>query len=237
VRNVSSLAKKLNSIPHLPIPVSYDAKKIEAEIRTMPIKLEGYQSTLQSNHSEVSSRWNNLSLYSYNGEYVCDRLEGAGPGELERILNQFKRTELYKHLPYTYSVIDSLGAGNALCRIEEILPQGQIGWHNHVYELYHPETMMIIQVPISIPENFTYAVMSNRDFLLSDFSQDTVKIHNLRYEPGTPYSFNAYHYHAVFNGSGKEKRLTIRFFADIRDNKFYDLMEKAVDEYKGEYLD
>jgi hypothetical protein len=41
----------------------------------------------------------------------------------------------------------------------------------------------------------------------------------------------------VFNYDHEEERLTIRFFADIRDPKVYQIMERAVDEYKGEYIE
>ena len=237
MRNISSLVKKLNSIPHLPLQHSYDPKKIEAEVKSMPIKLHDYEATMQSNHEHIVTKWKNLSLYSYDGNYICDRLEGAGPGELERIWGHFKKTKLAEYLPYTYKVIDELGAGKALARIEQIEPKATMGWHNHVFELFHPETMMIIQVPIIMPKLFKYSVISNKDYRMTDFGESNAKIYEANYAPGTPVVFNAYHYHNVFNYDTEQERLTIRFFADIRDPEVYDIMERAVDEYKGEYIE
>lgn len=235
--NIKALVTKLNSIPHLPLQYSYDAKKIEDEIRTMPLELHDYEATMQANHEHVVTKWKNLSLYSNDGDYKCNKLEGAGEGEIERIWGHFTKTKLGEYLPYTYQVIDDLGAGKALARIEEIRPKATMGWHNHVFELSHPETMMIIQVPIKIPALFKYSVISNKDYRMTDFGTSKVKIHESTYTPGTPVVFNAYHYHNVFNYDHEQERLTIRFFADIRDPKVYQIMERAVDEYKGEYIE
>ena len=237
MRNIEALTKKVNSIPHLEIPFDYDAARIEKEIREMPQELIHYEATMQENHSHGKTKWSNLSLYSYDGSYICDRMEGAGPGELERILGKFKRTKLAEWLPYTYEVIDSLGAGSALARIEQIDPMATMGWHNHVFELYHPETLMIIQIPIVMPEKFKYSVMSNKEYMTTDFGKNQPKVFEKRYEPGTPVIFNAYHYHNVFNYDTDSCRLTIRFFADLRDDKVYDIVENAVNQYTGEYIE
>lgn len=235
MRDVQRLTDAVRNIPHLPLLFKYDAKRIEQEIRNCPFPLMPYEATMQENHGHSKSRWDNLSLYSHNGEIFCDRLEGAGAGELDRIWGQFQRTGLAEYLPYTYEVIDALGAGKALARIEEIHPMSVMGWHNHVFELFHPETHMIVQVPINIPEGFKYSVISNLDYRKTDFAKSKPKVHESRYEPGTPVVFNAYHYHNVFNYSKTESRLTIRFFADLRDDKVYDLIEAAVNSYTGDY--
>ena len=235
---IKTLVEKLNRIPHLPIPAfQYDAKRIEEEIRSCPFPLMPYHATMQENHGHDKSSWNNLSLYSYNGEIFCDRLEGAGPGELERIWGKFQRTGLSEYLAYTYEVIDSLGAGKALARIEEILPGTFMGWHNHVFELFHPETMMIIQAPITVPQGFKYSVISNKEYRGMDFGINTPKVYESTYEPGTPIVFNAFHYHNVFNFDKEGTRLTIRFFADLRDENVFKIIEQAVEQYDGEYID
>lgn len=237
MRDVSKLTKTVNRIPHLPLCFKYDPERIRKEIEECPFPLMPYTATMQDTHGHINSKWDNLSLYSNNGEIFCDRLEGAGPGELERIWGKFHKTGLSEYLPYTYEVIDSLGAGKALARIEMIHKMGVMGWHNHVYELYHPETMMIIQVPIIVPAEFKYSVISNVDYYTTDFSKNLPKVYEQRYEPGTPVVFNAYHFHNVFNYSESVSRLTIRFFADLRDNNVYDMVEEAVKQYKGEYID
>lgn len=237
MRNIEQLLKQVNRIPHLPLNFSYDAGKLEREVRECPFPLMPYEATMQENHGHEKSKWNNLSLFSYNGEIFCDRLEGAGPGELERIWGKFQKTGLSEYMPYTYEVVERLGGGKALARIEEILPGAVMGWHNHVFELFHPETMMIIQLPITIPEKFKYSVIANKDYRGMDFGINTPKVYESTYSPGTPVVFNAYHYHNVFNFDSEGTRLTIRFFADLRDDAVYDLVQDAVYDYGGEYIE
>lgn len=237
MRDVKQLCEKLRNIPHLPIPFKYDAKKIEQEIKECPFPLMDYHATMQDNHDHLKNKWSNLSLYSYDGQIFCDPLEGAGPDELERIWGKFQRTGLSEYLPYTYEIIDALGAGKALARIEEIKPIATMGWHNHVFELFHPETHMIIQLPINIPAGFKYSVISNKEYRAMDFGKSTPTVYESTYEPGTPVIFNAYHYHNVFNFDKTGSRLTIRFFADLRDDAVYDMVEDAVNKYTGVYIE
>ena len=237
MRNIETLLKQVNKIPHLPLNFNYDAEKIEQEIRACPFPLMPYSATMQENHGHEKSKWNNLSLFSYNGEIFCDRLEGAGPGEIERIWGQFQKTGLSEYLPYTYETIEQLGGGKALARIEEIHPGTVMGWHNHAFELYHPQTMMIIQLPITMPDKFKYSVISNEQYRMIDFSRELPKVYESTYMPGTPVVFNAFHYHNVFNFDEDGVRLTIRFFADLRDDKVYDFVEAAVNSYTGVYLE
>jgi hypothetical protein len=237
MRNIKQLCEKLRNIPHLPIPFEYDAKRIEQEIKDCPFPLMDYHATMQDNHEHLKNKWSNLSLYSYNGEIFCDPLEGAGPGELERIWGKFQQTGLSEYLPYTYEVINALGAGKALARIEEIKPIATMGWHNHAFELFHPETHMIIQLPINIPAGFKYSVISNKEYRGIDFGKHIPKVYESTYKPGTPVIFNSYHYHNVFNFDKTSSRLTIRFFADLRDDAVYDMVHDAVNKYNGVYIE
>jgi len=237
MRNIAQLVDQVNRIPHLPLNFKYDAERIEHEIRECPFPLMPYSATMQENHGHSKSKWNNLSLFSYNGEIFCDRLEGAGPGELERIWGHFQKTGLFEYLPYTYDIVEQLGGGKALARIEEIYPGTVMGWHNHAFELYHPETMMIIQLPITMPDKFKYSVISNKQYRMVDFGKELPKVYEASYIPSTPVVFNAFHYHNVFNFDEEGVRLTIRFFADLRDDLVYDLVQDAVNSYTGEYIE
>jgi hypothetical protein len=237
MRNIAQLVEQVNKIPHLPLNFKYDAARIENEIRECPFPLMPYSATMQENHGHSKSKWNNLSLFSYNGDIFCDRLEGAGEGELQRIWGHFQKTGLSEYLPYTYEIVEQLGGGKALARIEEIHPGTVMGWHNHVFELYHPETMMIVQLPITIPDKFKYSVIGNKEYRLTDFGKQTPKVYEATYSPGTPVIFNAFHYHNVFNFDEEGVRLTIRFFADLRDDAVYDLVADAVKSYTGEYIE
>jgi hypothetical protein len=70
-----------------------------------------------------------------------------------------------------------------------------------------------------------------------DFGVHMPKVYESTYNPGTPVVFNAYHYHNVFNFDKNGVRLTIRFFADLRDDAVYDMVQDAVNNYGGEYIE
>jgi hypothetical protein len=238
MRDPIELAKKINTIPHLDIPIKYDAKRIEEEIYNCPYPLMPYDATMQENHKHKKNKWNNLSLYSLDGSIFCNPTEGALAGELESTFGHFQQTGLIDYLPYTYEVLHSLGAGKGLVRIEEVGPASVMGWHNHKYELFHPDTMLIIQLPIVMPEGFYYSVMNYKHFRSMDFGKELPKIYERPYPPGTPVIFNALHYHNIYNTNKEQSRLTIRFFADVRDDKVYDIVENALNNYEGnEYVE
>jgi hypothetical protein len=87
-----------------------------------------------------------------------------------------------------------------------------------------------------MPNKFKYSVISNEQYRGMDFGINTPKVYEATYIPGTPVVFNAYHYHNVFNFDEDGVRLTIRFFADLRDDLVYDLIQDAVAAYTGEYI-
>ena len=55
MRNIEKLLEKVNAIPHLPLKFSYDAKRIEQEIRECPFPLMPYHATMQDNHDHLKT--------------------------------------------------------------------------------------------------------------------------------------------------------------------------------------
>jgi len=228
---MNELLEKLKTIPHLPLPFTFDAKRIEDEIRAMPFPLMSYNANIQKSYNHNPEGWNNLSLYSYDGSIFCDTNEGDGGNALLERFGKFQKTGLAEYLPYTYEILQSLGAGKSLCRIEEVMPNTIIGWHSHVLEFHQPENILIVQLPISIPEGFKNSVVDYRKYRGSDFSIEPIVSHDSKYIPGTPYIFNSYHYHNVFNYS-ENPALMIRFFVDIEDLD----IKPAIESYSGDLI-
>jgi len=229
---MTELLEKVKTIPHLPLSFSFDAKRMEDEIRAMPFPLMSYNANIQKGYNHNPEGWNNLSLYSYDGSIFCDTNEGDGGDALLERFGNFQKTGLSEYLPYTYGVLESLGSGKSLCRIEEVMPNTIIGWHSHVLEFHQPENILIVQLPISIPEGFKNSVIDYRKYRGSDFTLEPIVSCDSKYSPGTPYVFNSYHYHNVFNYSDKPT-LLIRFFVDIEDPKINELIQKSVDLYSA----
>jgi hypothetical protein len=229
---MNELLEKIKTIPHLPLVFSFDAKRMEDEIRAMPFPLMSYNANIQKGYNHSPDGWNNLSLYSYDGSIFCDTNEGDGGDALIERFGDFKATGLTEYLPYTYEVLQQLGAGKSLCRIEEVMPNTIIGWHSHVLEFHQPENILIAQLPISIPEGFKHSVVGYKNYRGSDFTLEPIVSYESKYIEGIPYIFNSYHYHNVFNYSDRPA-LMIRFFVDIND---LDLIDQSIKSYSGDLL-
>jgi hypothetical protein len=227
---MKTLLEKVKSIPHLPLLFEYDYKRIEEEIRAMPYPLMQYSPTSQEKHNYYSG-WNSLALYSVTGDIFCDPLESSSRGELKNNYGKYIKTGLSEYLPYTYEVLHSLGGGKCLARIEEVEPNVTIGWHSHSLEFDQPESLLIVQLPISIPTDFKYSVIDYAQYRTSDFTKTSIRSYDSKYVLGTPYIFNSYHYHNVFN-YGETPALMIRFFVDIEDLD----IKTAIESYSGDLI-
>lgn len=228
---MKTLLEKIKSIPHLPLLFEYDYKRIEKEIREMPYPLMQYSPTSQEKHNYYSG-WNSLALYSLSGDIFCDPLESSGRGDLKQNYGKYIKTGLSEYLPYTYEVLHSLNGGKCLARIEEVYPNVTIGWHSHSLEFDQPESLLVAQLPISIPSGLKYSVVDYNQYRTVDFTKTSIKSYDSSYILGTPYIFNSYHYHNVFN-HGSTPALMIRFFVDIDD---LNLIEPAINCYSGDLI-
>lgn len=228
---MKTLLEKVKSIPHLPLLFKYDYKKIENEIRGLPYPLMQYSPTSQEKHNYYSG-WNSLALYSLSGDIFCDPLESSGRGDLKQNYGKYIKTGLSEYMPYTYEVLHLLGGGKCLARIEEVCPNVTIGWHSHSLEFDQPESLLVAQLPISAPLGLKYSVIDYKEYRTADFAKTSIQLYDSFYSPGTPYIFNSYHYHNVFN-HGSTPALMIRFFVNIDD---LDLIEPAINSYSGDLI-
>ena len=230
---MKSLLEKIKSISHLPIDFQFDASKIEREIRELPFPLMQYNANKQSEHAYSDSGWNNLALFSESGSIFCDCNEASGGEKFLSSFGKFQKTGLSEYMPYTYEILESLSAGKSMARIEEVHPNTIIGWHSHVLEFSQPEDILIVQLPIVIPEEFKYSVIDYVEYRSFDFSKDKIKQYDFKYTVGIPYIFNSYHYHNVFN-FGSNPALMIRFFVKLEDIE--ELVERSLEQYSGDLI-
>jgi len=220
---------KLERIPHLPLNIEFDANKILEELRALPYDAESYRSSLSNDkimdiHDVI--RWDSIALYSIDGEVKSNPAEPW--------TGDFKQTEAARLCPYTDSVLKSVGGGTLLARVETFWNTGTAGWHSHILEAGQPEWISIWQLPISMPQDCKYSVISYMDYRGSDFLKP-LPVYEKWYEPGKMYCLNGYHYHNAFNYS-QEPMIMIRFYVDTREQKVKDILEKAVDLYSGELI-
>jgi hypothetical protein len=104
---------KLNEIAHLPLGIQFDHNLILQEIENLPYKLEKYRSALSNDrimdiHDE--ERWDSIALYSIDGNVKSNPAEPW--------TGNFIKTNAIKLCPYLDSVLQSVGGGKLLARIE-----------------------------------------------------------------------------------------------------------------------
>mgnify|MGYP001156788726 FL=1 len=170
----------------------------------------------------VEKGWSGISLISTDGSLYNDMTEGDMLAD--------HKTELEKHLPYMFELVEKLEGLNSKVRILRIAPKGSIAWHSHVHDQGFLNTHCAVQIPIEVPEKCYWATIEPKNW--TDESKrlswpeefDQSKINLLRFEPGKAYTFNCEHYHNVFN-YGDEFRITIMFYAEI--NKIKHLMKEV----------
>jgi hypothetical protein len=223
---VENTLTKLDRIPHLPLGIKFDANKILQELNSLPWIASSYRSALSNDkvmHIHNVSRWDSIALYSVDGKVDSNPAE---PWE-----GDFKSTDAIKLCPYLDSVLKSVGGGNLLARVETFSKEGSAGWHSHILEARQPEWISIWQLPLSMPKQSKYSVISFMDYRGSDFLKP-IPVYEEWYEPGKMYCLNGYHYHNAFNYSD-EPMIMVRFYVDKRDQKVQEILDKAMDNYKG----
>lgn len=217
---------KLDNIPHLPLGLEFDVEKILEELKPLQWNVFPYRSALSNDkvmNIHDASRWDSIALYSVDGQVKSNPAE---PWE-----GDFKATDAIKQCPYLDSVLKSVGGGKLLARVETFYNEGSAGWHSHILEARQPDWISIWQLPLSMPKESKYSVISFMDYRGSDFNKP-IPVYEQWYQPGKIYCLNGYHYHNAFNYS-EEPMIMIRFYVDKRDPKVREILQKAVDNYTG----
>lgn len=221
---VNTLKSKLNRIPHLELPFTFDVQRIREELSHQPYPLMPYVAYANTG---TETRWNSLALHSINGEIFSD------PKETWE--GNFQSTGMCEYMPYTYEVIKQFHGGKLLARIEEILPHSTAGWHSHQLENYQPDWLIVCQLPVYMPADSKFSIVSYTDYRGSDFRQ-APRTFEKTYETGKVYVFNSYHYHNVFNHSD-DSMIMVRFYLDLREKEVYEAIKLAVGSYDGELIE
>lgn len=218
----------LQRIPHLDLNLSFDVNKMAQEVSSIR-DFKNYESLDVRNKDLYSKNWSGASLVSLDGSIFSDMRE------LKVFPKQKPRpTELAEQCPYLMSIIDTLGSKNERTRIMRIAPEGKLDWHSHVIHLKQNPKRLVVQIPIYVPEGFTYSVVHFRDIKKIQQGKDVVTF-DKTYKEGSAYIFNSYHPHNVFNPS-TEYRVTLMTYISLENEKSYQIVEDAVNKYDGPLL-
>lgn len=219
----------MNNIAHLPLNIEFDHVKILEEINKLPYTLKKYRSALANGkvmNIHEKETWDSLALYSIDGQVESNPAEPW--------TGNFTRTEVAELCPYLNSVLQSVGGGKLLARIEFFNKGGSAGWHSHIMEAGQPEWISVWNLPILMPKDSKFSVISFMEYRGSDYNKP-IKVYEQWYEPGKMYCLNSYHYHNAFNYSD-DPMIMVRFYVDSREEKVKEILEKSMDSYTGEHI-
>ena len=220
---------KLNEIAHLPLGIEFNHNLILQEIENLPYKLEVYRSSLSFDKTmklDDLDKWDSIALYSIDGNVKSNPAESWE--------GNFLKTDAIKLCPYLDSVLQSVGGGELLARIEVFSKGGSAGWHSHVKEGGQPEWISVWNLPIVMPKESKFSLITYMDYRGSDYTKP-IKVFEEWYEPGKVHCLNSHHYHNVFNYSD-EPMIMVRFYVDSRKNQIRDILETSINKYRGDYM-
>lgn len=220
---------KLNEIAHLPLGIEFNHNLILQEIENLPYKLEKYRSSLSFDETmqlDEIDGWSSIALYSIDGNVKSNPAESW--------TGDFVKTDAIKLCPYLNSVLESVGGGQLLARIETFPKGSSAGWHSHVKEAKQPEWISVWNLPLVMPKESKFSLITYMDYRGSDYNKP-IKVFEQWYEPGKMYCLNSYHYHNAFNYS-EEPMIMVRFYVDSRKPQIKAILESSINRYGGEYM-
>jgi len=214
----------LQRIPHLNLGIDYDPKQMLNEVKNFDYA--NYQTSYTDTKELYEKNWSGASLVSIDGSVFGDMSElKVYPSTVP------KETELAKHCPYLMQILHDIGSSKERSRIMRIAPKGNLNWHSHVLHHKQDPRRLVVQVPIIVPKGFTYSVIHAKDLSSFKKGHDVTK-YDKEYEEGKAYVFNSFHPHNVFNPSD-DYRITLMTYMNIDNPKSKQIVETAIDKYKG----
>jgi hypothetical protein len=219
--NTKNLLQELYAIPHLDLGLQFDAGRLLQEYKALGDVMQPYKSKYAPVDEVYKRSWHGVSLYSPDGSLHNDLSEGE-------TAVRCKKTELADRCPYMMEIISNMYAEDCRSRIMQILPNGQLAWHSHVFDNNQPLYSLTVHVPIVMPETFRYSVINIEDYRFGDIDKTPLKVYNSKYAVGHAMLFNSMHVHNVFNDDPSLTRTSLMIYLDLRLPKVRDLIEYAV---------
>ena len=218
---------KLLNIPHLDLGLQYDPKIMLGEVDN--IDYANYITSYSSSKELYEKNWSGASLVSIDGSVFNDMQElKVYPDQTP------KPTVLAEKCSYLMNILTDLGCNNERSRIMRIAPKGHLDWHSHVLHHRQSKDRLVVQIPIYVPQGFTYSVIHAQD-LAKLRKGENVKQYDKEYKAGRAYVFNSYHPHNVFNPSS-EFRITLMTYINLSNEKSKHIVMNALENYDGPIL-
>lgn len=256
---IMELVGKLHRIPHLRLPLNFDATLLKKELETIqkwtPHSHAGFKEISEEQMRHFSKGYSGVSLYEYNGkmDYATDNYEIFEGKELnvkrdpDNGLVLFLPTELSTKMPYTNAVIDTISLRKGRTRIMRSEPDHAIVWHSHNRGPWFNDYMQeaIIHVPIITDRAVIHAVRDYRDpqsatqkFSRTPYSNlvNDPDVHCQHYSAGECWLFNSWHDHYYHNYSSTVRYTILLYIRWFYNDAFVEMIEEALANYKGPLL-
>lgn len=218
--SLEAIQAKVNTIPHLKLPYKVNVDIIRDEIkRSIGDDYAPYQSK-NDNARDLYSRVWKCRTFVGNTRDSKDASDGYG-------VNEFFTTELIEQCPYISKILLVLNKHNLPSRASKIDKGGNLLWHCHVMN-GQPEYILTAHIPVSMPDDFEFCV-TPRSNVKDRQPVDDSKVYKQKYDEGTLWVFNSYHWHNVYN-AGNESRVSIMTYINIKRDFIRMLLEQAIDQ-------
>jgi hypothetical protein len=221
-------------VPHLNLGQRFDVSKMVDEVAKID-RFEPYQSRKPLSKDVYSAVWSGVSLLSSDGEPYSDLHEVEDP------ITEFFFTPLAALCPYLCEVAKALNGLKARVRVMRLAPGGSLHWHSPHREGGQPKDMMTVYVPIITPAESFWSVMAAPDYDVwrnagRPMPSELLRHHSVRYEPGSAWIFNSYHYHNVFNRSATEHQVSLLLYMNTKNPAVAKMVRAALAAHTGEPL-
>lgn len=256
---ILELVSKLHRIPHLRLPLNFDADLLKKEVANIQQWTShshaGFRDMSEEEMRRFSRGYSGVSLYEYNGEmnYATDNYE-IFEGKETNVQRDpengsiiFLPTELVDKMSYTNSVVDAITLRKGRTRIMRSEPDHAIVWHSHNRGPWFNDIMIegIVHVPIVTDIKVLHTVRDYRHpnselqkFTRTPYNElvNDPDAHIQHYSAGECWLFNSWHDHYYHNYSSTVRYTLLLYVRWFYNEPFLDIVEEALTQYKGPLL-
>lgn len=209
--------------PFIKLDIPFDKEALLKEYNDIisTYEFKPYQTQAPFVKNKYAKSWSGICLQSSDGGLYTDMSEGATKANLP--------TELLLKCPTIQKLLADLKC-KARARVMRIAPKSSLVWHSHCQEHGQTVKTLTVQIPLSMPDDFTYCVVNKDEFRWWKrfFRPSWFKtLKTAKFDPGEAFVFNSYHYHNVYNNSD-QPRDTLMLYVDLYTPTIWSLVSRGL---------
>lgn len=252
--NKETLIKKLEQIPHLNLTEFVGTVPLEDITKELDSFTESdFYPYISGNKIKelaeyMAKNWHGFCIIDackegrHNIDYMTtennfDKLTFQFDDEGNKL---YKPTDVGQLMPSTIDYLYSITNTPGKTRISRIKANGgNATWHSHRILADHGDKRFtskqeyitpVLHIPVKTNPKVHFGVSEKNPAKTKDH-----KIYWQQYKLGEVWLFNSYYYHNVYN-MGEQDRDHIMMYTPLEDEHYLEILEKAVENYKGPLL-